>query len=85
MRGAVTEQTDSSEAHGCLEITPDVCFVVHRSWKSKWTGALGATWRACKKIAQGVLLAGALSAACMAILVEYGLTYPAGDDTMYPT
>ncbi len=31
------------------------------------------------------LLAGALSAACMAILVEYGLTYPAGDDIMNPT
>ena len=64
---------------------PDVCFVVHRSWKSKWTGALGATWSIVKKVVKGVLLAGALSAACMAIAVEYGLTYAAGDDIVHPT
>ncbi len=81
----MTEQTGSSEAHGCLEITPDVCFLVHRSWSSKWTGALGATWRGFEKVAKGFLLAGALSAACLAIVVEYGLNYAAGDDVVYPS
>ena len=63
----------------------DACLPVHRSWTSKWTGAVGATWSACKKIGKGVLLAGALSAACMAIVVDYGLTYAAGDAVMYPS
>ncbi len=58
---------------------------MHRSWSSTWTGALGATWRGLKKVAKGVLLAGALSAACMAIILEYGLTYADGDDIIYPS
>jgi len=58
---------------------------VHRSWTSKWTGALGGIWRGFKKVAKGVLIAGVLSAACMAIAVEYGLSYAAGDDVIYPT
>ena len=52
---------------------------------SKSTGALGATWRAVKKVAKGVLLASALSAACMAIVVEYGLNYVVGDAVIYPS
>ncbi|KAL0019839.1 hypothetical protein WJX79_002768 [Trebouxia sp. C0005] len=51
-----------------------------RSWASRWTGAVRATWWACKKIAKGVLLAGALSAAAACILVEYSLTCADGDD-----
>ena len=59
---------------------PDACYPVHRSWASRWTGAVRATWWACKKIAKGVLLAGALSAAAACILVEYSLTCADGDD-----
>jgi len=36
-------------------------------------------------VAKGVLLAGALSAVCLAIVVEYGLNYAAGDDVVYPS
>ncbi len=43
------------------------------------------SWRYLEKVAKGVLLAGALSAACLAIVVEYGLNYATGDDVAYPS